>query len=102
MSSSSPGPGLPAHPGTSTAIAAAATTPTPVIAQNVARQPQRSPIRAPKGTPSTLATVRPANITATALDARSGATMRRATREPRPKKVPWQRAATTRPRSITR
>jgi hypothetical protein len=84
-------------------MAVIATTPTPVIAQNVARQPQRSPIRAPKGTPSTFATVSPANITATARDARSGATatMRRATSEPMPKNVPWHSAATTRPSSIT-
>ena len=72
-----------------------------MIPQNVARHPHRCPTSAPNGTPSALATVSPANITATVREAGSGPASRRATSEPMPKKVPWQRAATIRPSSST-
>lgn len=72
-----------------------------MTAQKAARQPQRSPTSAPNGTPSTFATVSPANMTATARDFFSGATRLRATSEPMPKNEPWHNAATIRPSSIT-
>lgn len=91
----------PAPAGTRATIPASASRPIPVTAQKAARQPQRSPTSAPNGTPSTFATVSPANMTATARDFFSGATRLRATREPMPKNEPWHNAATIRPSSIT-
>ena len=53
-------------------------------------------VAVPKGTPSTLARVRPVNMTAMALALRCGGTRSAATTEPRPKKAPWQSAVTMR------
>ena len=60
--------------GRHTASAAAAAMPMPVTAQKVARQPTAWPSAVPSGTPSTLASVRPVNISAMACARRFGAT----------------------------
>ncbi len=91
----------PAPSGTKAAIPPSASTPIAVTAQKATLQPQRSPTSAPKGTPSTFASVSPANMTATARDFFSGATRLRATSEPIPKNDPWHNAATIRPSNIT-
>ena len=71
------------------------------MAQNVDLHPSCCPSSVPKGTPSTLAVVRPANIIAMAPALRSGATRAAATTEPMPKNAPWVSAASTRPASMT-
>ena len=71
-----------------------------VMAQKVERQPAAWPSRVPSGTPSTLAMVRPANMSAIAPDCFCGATREAATTEPMPKNAPWVRAAMMRPASM--
>ena len=65
-------------------------------AQNVERQPAYWPKAVPSGTPSTLARVRPVNISAIAWARLFGATRPAATTEPMPKKAPWHSAVITR------
>lgn len=57
-------------------------------------------MKVPSGTPTTLATVSPVNISAMAPARFCGATRPAATTEPMPKKAPWAREATMRPVSI--
>ncbi len=76
--------------------AAAAATPITVTAQKVERQPIRCPKAVPNGTPSTLATVSPVNISATACARLSRGTSSAATTAPMPKNAAWQNAVTTR------
>ncbi len=73
----------------------------PVMAQKVERQPATWPSSVPNGTPSTLATVRPANMIEMAAARRSRATRSAATTAPMPKNAPWHRAATIRPSIIS-
>ena len=65
-----------------------ATTPMAVMAQKVDRQPNCCPRNVPSGTPSTLAVVRPVNISAIAPARLFGATMSAATTAPTPKNAP--------------
>ena len=76
----------------------AATAPSAIttIAAKVIRHPKCSPMIRPIGTPSTLASVRPVNISAIACERRWGGTSPAATTDPMPKKVPWARAVMTR------
>ncbi|CPK40968.1 Uncharacterised protein [Bordetella pertussis] len=74
-------------------MAAIAAIPTAVTAQNVARQPHAWPSQVPKGTPSTLASVSPVNISAMAEACLSGRTR---TTEPTPKNAPWASDVSTR------
>lgn len=83
--------------GTSRQTQASATSPSTLTTQNVLRQPACAPIQAPPGTPSTLASVRPLNISAMAAARRSGGTRPAATVEPTPKNAPWVRDATILP-----
>ncbi|MND88937.1 hypothetical protein D3C80_809760 [compost metagenome] len=71
-------------------------TPITVTAQKVERQPAYWPRAVPSGTPSTLARVKPVNISATADARRLAGTRPAATTEPMPKKAPWHKAVTTR------
>jgi hypothetical protein len=72
-------------------------TPSTVTAQKVERQPNCWPSAVPPGTPSTLATVSPVNISAIALACFSFGTREAATTEPTPKNAPCARAAMMRP-----
>ncbi|MNH28978.1 hypothetical protein D3C79_891830 [compost metagenome] len=65
-------------------------------AQKVERQPNACPSAVPSGTPSTLANVRPVNISATAEARRFGGTRLAATTAPMPKNAPWHNAVTMR------
>ena len=85
-----------ARSGTQRARAAAATTPMTTTAQNVARQPNAWPRMVPAGTPSTLASVRPANISEIACARRSRGTRSAATTAPMPKNEPCAQAVNTR------
>ncbi|MHC2393243.1 hypothetical protein ACVIHB_008090 [Bradyrhizobium liaoningense] len=67
-----------------------------VTAQNAARQPSIRPSHAPKGTPRSVATVRPMNMVAIAEARLSSATRLVATTEPTPKNVPWASEVSTR------
>ena len=82
--------------GSSPAMAANATVPSPATAQNVARQPNVCPIQVPSGTPVTIATVRPMNIMAIAEARRSSGTRSAAMVEPTAKNTPWANADSTR------
>ncbi|MNR31709.1 hypothetical protein D3C85_1492370 [compost metagenome] len=82
--------------GNQTHCAMAAMTPMTDTAQNVERQPAYCPSAVPRGTPSTLARVRPVNIMAIAWARLFGATSPAATTEPMPKNAPWHSAVTTR------
>ncbi|MDI2021861.1 hypothetical protein PJL18_02390 [Paenarthrobacter nicotinovorans] len=86
--------------GTMKATPSSATTPITVIAQNVERQPKFWPSNVPKGTPRTLAAVRPVNMIAMAPAFLCAGTRLAATTEPIPKKAPWHSAATIRPSSM--
>ena len=68
----------------------------PKTAKNVERQPMAWPSAVPNGTPSTLARVRPVNISATAWMRWWCGTRLVATTAPIPKKAPWAKAVTTR------
>ncbi|MNN67482.1 hypothetical protein D3C81_1831190 [compost metagenome] len=81
---------------TSRAITASEARPTTVIAQNVLRQPKCRPSQAPAGMPSSVASVRPENITEMAEARRLAGTRPVATTAPTPKKVPWVSEVTTR------
>ncbi|MGY4354322.1 hypothetical protein ACVW0J_000815 [Bradyrhizobium sp. i1.7.7] len=87
---------LPTSPGTNVATTAKAITPITVTAQNAARQPSIRPNQAPKGTPRSVATVRPMNMVAIADARLSSATRLVATTDPTPKKVPWASEVSTR------
>ncbi len=73
---------------TSRPITASDTSPISVIAQKVERQPRCRPSQAPAGMPSSVASVRPENITEIAEARRSSGTRPVATTAPTPKKVP--------------
>ena len=88
-------------PGTSSMMPASATMPMAVMAQKVARHPAAWPSMVPRGTPSTLAMVSPANMNAMAPARLVAGTRSAATTEPMPKNAPWHSAATMRP-SMTR
>ena len=75
---------------------AKASTPTTATAANAMRQPRCCPIHAPAGTPSSVASVRPENISAMADAFFSGGTRPVATTAPTPKKVPCVSEVSTR------
>ncbi len=77
-------------------FAMSATTPTITIAMKAARQPHCCPIKVPKGTPVTVATVSPENIMEMALARRSLGTRSAAMVEPMDMNTPWENAETTR------
>jgi hypothetical protein len=66
MTEADPAGVAPGRPGAEAAPFDDLHTPIAVTAQKAALQPQCSPTSAPNGTPSTFATVSPANMTATA------------------------------------
>ncbi|MNT59586.1 hypothetical protein D3C72_1971090 [compost metagenome] len=77
-------------------MTASDTSPISVMAQKVARQPRCRPSQAPAGMPSSVASVRPENITEIAEARRWGGTSPVATTAPTPKKVPWVSEVSTR------
>ena len=89
-------PGASGTAGSQRQIAAAAPTPIGTMAPKAMRQPAHWPSAVPSGTPSTLASVRPENMTATARERCPGGTRVVATTAPMPKKVPWQSAVSNR------
>ncbi len=84
------------RPGSQAASAATAARPMALTTQKVERQPATWPSAVPSGTPSTLASVRPVNISAMALERWWRGTRSAATTAPMPKKAPWQKAVKTR------
>ncbi len=82
--------------GTSAVTPSADNTPSTATIQNVARQPNSWPMNVPNGTPSTLASVSPVNISAIALARFSAGTSDAATTAPMPKNEPCANDVTTR------
>ena len=75
----------PGQPGTNASTSASVTTPRAVTAQNAARQPRFCPNHVAAGTPTTLATLRPSMIAATARPLRAGLAMLAASSDATPK-----------------
>ncbi|MCY1551705.1 hypothetical protein D9M68_880520 [compost metagenome] len=73
-----------------------AITPNADTARKVSRQPKCWPMKVPRGTPVTRATVRPVNMMAIALAAFSFGTRLVAMVEPMEKNTPWARPVTSR------